>query len=90
MTVEGQEATSPASDRTDVTEQVRKAAIYEVELAQGFLGLVLAQLRTGSGDEQDRGYALNRFHRHAGNLLKLMQQSKGAARLDAMQAQGSA
>jgi hypothetical protein len=90
MTAEGQEATSPTSDQTDALEQVRKAAIYEVELAQGFLGLILAQLRTGSGDERDRGYALNRFHRHASNLLKLMQQSKNAPRLDAMQAQGSA
>ena len=90
MTAEGQEATSPASDRTDAVELVRKAAIYEVELAQGFLGLVHAQLRTGAGDEQDRAYALSRFHRHASNLLKLMQQGTSAARLDAMQAQGSA
>jgi hypothetical protein len=32
MTAEGQEATSPTSDQTDALEQVRKAAIYEVEL----------------------------------------------------------
>lgn len=89
MTAEGQEATSPVSGRTDASEQVRKAAIYEVELAQGFLGLVLAQLRTGSGDEQDRAYALGRFHRHAVNLLKLMQ-STNASRLEGMQAKGNA
>jgi hypothetical protein len=90
MTTEGQEPTSPLLDLAEAWEQTRGAAIEELEQAQAYLGLMLAQLRTRTGDEKDRAYAFHRFHNHTAKALAHWSDYGKRAALDAMQAQGNA
>lgn len=61
MGAQEQEAEHHSPDTTQAWEQARTAAIDELEQAQAFLGLVLMQLRTRTGNEQERAYSYSRF-----------------------------
>ncbi|MBQ0820729.1 hypothetical protein KBI52_10980 [Microvirga sp. HBU67558] len=65
----------------------RLAAINELEQAQAFLGLMLAQLRTSTGNDKDRAYSSERFRYHASRGFALW---SGKTLLDNMPAEGSA
>jgi len=88
--MEGQETERQSTDMAQAWEQARIAAIEELEQAQAFLGLVLTQLRTRTGNEQDRAYSFSRLHHHVARFVSLMGQCAGKARLEGMQPAGRA
>lgn len=87
---EEHERASPLQDLADAWEVTRSTAIEELEQAQAYLTLMLAQLRTRTGDEQDRAYSFSRFHKHASNGIATLAQYGGKVKLEGMQPKGSA
>ena len=90
MLADAREATSLGLDKAQAWEQTRTAAIVDLEQAQAFLGLVLAQMRNAPGNSEALNYALRGFHHHATGALNLLKEYGNTARLDAMPAEGNA